>query len=933
MLRLRLSLIVLLGLMGYRTQVYGQELKYKIDAVFQYPESHIDGTLELEYRNTSTDTLHEIWMFTRANAFRNDRTYYSDHRLAFGDTRFYFSDESAKSYTNRLAFRVNGKLVQITDHPVHQELIRLNLPDPLAPGEACQITTPFFTKIAEPDDPNKWGYAIQMWYPGPAFYGPSGWDLAPEYYTGERLTPVASFAAKLAIPERFQIAVPNARVNDPEFYRTGPFNEAPKKATSKQASGSGNSRSGTMPLRTVQISSEAAPELNIWLLRNYQVDSLVIHPSEGSYAGLTLYHFEPANKLKKSASAAFRREKYRQYIQSLEAAFGSFKGNSISIIEWPDPVRQLTSFYGGARIPVDTGQVNQEQIWARALAGAYFRSSIRVNEPQAPWIYPGWEAYAVNQILKPSQQAAPRLNFWNARLPLDLPRYNWNRRLQEHALQSSRLPIDSLRGPSYLISTEYRPAAWWQQIASVAGKDALNAFFRNISDRYQFSVMNEADLMQELRQAFPDQIKDTALLQDVNWFPKAVSKRPFKWVSFFSLRETDRYRYLSAAPAIGYNKYDGVMLGALLHNYSVPAERFQYLLAPVYGTASGKPGGLGRFEYRINHPSRHASLVASLALASFNGDQFTDSANQTTRQRFSKLVPGLRYQFAAAYPGATLKRYLQWKTFLIREQTLSFTRDTVLQADIIRFPAVNRYVNQLQMVWENQRVLYPYRAEIRAEQGSQFIRLGFTGNYFFNYARGGGMQVRLFAGKFFYLGQKTFLKSFETDAYHLNMSGPRGYEDYTYENYFTGRSEFQGWMSQQIMQRDGFFKVRTDLLSDKVGKSDNWLAAANFSTDIPRKFNPLAVLPIRIPLKLFADVGTYAEAWQKNASTGRFIFDAGIQLSLFHETVQVYVPLLYSKVYRDYFNSTLPDKKLLRTISFSIDIQQFRLHSIRPDLF
>jgi hypothetical protein len=166
----------------------------------------------------------------------------------------------------------------------------------------------------------------------------------------------------------------------------------------------------------------------------------------------------------------------------------------------------------------------------------------------------------------------------------------------------------------------------------------------------------------------------------------------------------------------------------------------------------------------------------------------------------------------------------------------------------------------------------------------------------------------------------------------LNMSGPKGYEDYTYSNYFAGRNEFNGWASQQIMNRDGFFKVRTDLLSSKVGKTDNWLMAANLTTDIPKAINILQVLPVKIPLKAFVDVGTYAESWQKNAATGRFIYDAGLQLSFFKDIVQVYVPLLYSKVYRDYFKSTITEKRFLKNICFSIDIQNFNLKKVVPPI-
>ena len=194
------------------------------------------------------------------------------------------------------------------------------------------------------------------------------------------------------------------------------------------------------------------------------------------------------------------------------------------------------------------------------------------------------------------------------------------------------------------------------------------------------------------------------------------------------------------------------------------------------------------------------------------------------------------------------------------------------------------------------------------------------------------MNVRLFAGKFFYLGDKTFIKQFETDRYHLNMTGPKGNEDYTYSNYFVGRNEFEKFSSQQIMIRDGGFKVRTDYLSNKIGRTDDWLVAANFTSTIPNVINPLAILPFKLPLKIFVDIGTYAEAWKKNAATGRFVYDAGLQLSLFKNTVNIYVPLLYSKEYKDYFKSTITEKRFLKNIAFSIDLQNISLKKLVPQI-
>jgi hypothetical protein len=316
----------------------------------------------------------------------------------------------------------------------------------------------------------------------------------------------------------------------------------------------------------------------------------------------------------------------------------------------------------------------------------------------------------------------------------------------------------------------------------------------------------------------------------------------------------------------------------------------------------------------------------------FSMDQYADDNGNSTFLRFQKIVPGLRLTLKEKNPRSTMNRYIQFKTFLIGEDALRFYADTIRNPPapdtvIYKYRTLrdNRTLNQLLVVIENNRALYPYRGELKIEQGKDFIRTAFTGNYFFNYSKGGGLDVRLFAGKFFYSGSKTSAKQFTTDRYHLNMTGPNGYEDYTYSDYFLGRSEFEGTASQQIMVRDGAFKVRTDLLADKVGKTDDWLISLNFASGIPSGINPISLLPKEFPmqLKLFADVGTYAEPWKRNSTADKFLFDGGIQLSIL-KTINIYLPLVYSKVFKDYIQSTLPKKhRLLKVISFSIDISNF----------
>ncbi|MEI9808584.1 MAG: hypothetical protein WDO16_12335 [Bacteroidota bacterium] len=303
---------------------------------------------------------------------------------------------------------------------------------------------------------------------------------------------------------------------------------------------------------------------------------------------------------------------------------------------------------------------------------------------------------------------------------------------------------------------------------------------------------------------------------------------------------------------------------------------------------------------------------------------------------FHKIVPGIRLTFKEKTPRSTFLKYVQFKTFLIGEDLLRFRRDSLFPGTdtIIRDNPYTiekrRTLNQLLVVVENYRALYPYRAELKAEQGKGFIRLAFTGNYFFNYSKNpGGVDIRFFAGKFLY----TDKKKADPFLYGLNLSAPKGNLDYTYSDYFIGRNDYpfrsEGvkWTVpyQQIMIRDGAFKVNTDGQGN-IGASDDWLVAANASFDIPPNINPLSLLPFKIPLKAFVDVGTYAGPWEKGATGDRFLYDAGLQVSLLKELLNIYIPLLYSKPFKDYYTADYfsgGKNRFLKTISFSIDISKF----------
>ena len=507
--------------------------------------------------------------------------------------------------------------------------------------------------------------------------------------------------------------------------------------------------------------------------------------------------------------------------------------------------------------------------------------------------------------------------------------------------QPIETPSEKYSAINYALTAYYKTSVWLEYLETQLGTEAFNKAMQEYYSRWQFKHPQPEDFKKSIEESTGKNMDSIfSYLAKTAILPN--QQRTGSTTAFvFDVKKLDKYskqptkNLFLLGPAIGVNSYDKVMLGGFVTNMKLPPSKFQFLIAPMYATGSKNLTGLGLAYYSFYPNGLFRKIETGISGSTFTADQFTDENGNKTFMAFQKIVPGIKLTLKEKNPRSNFNRYIQFKTFLLGEDALRFYRDTAING--VDTTISNKYktirenatLNQLQLVIENNRVLYPYRGELKIEQGKDFVRTAFTGKYFFNYPKKGGLDVRLFAGKFFYTGSKTFTKQFATDRYHLNMTGANGYEDYTYSDYFIGRNKFEGVASQQIMVRDGGFKVRTDLLADKVGRTDDWLIAANFSTTIPYNINPLNLLPVKIPLKIFFDIGTFAETWEPEAGTDRFLFDMGLHIPLFKETINIYIPLFYSEVYKSYIQSTIAKKnRLLKTISFSIDISNFNLRKI-----
>ena len=933
------------------SQYWQQQVNYTIDVSLNDRDHALDGFEKIEYINNSPDTLHFIWFHLWPNAYKNDKTAFTDQSLENGNTKFYFSNKEDRGYINKLEFRVNDQTASTEDHPQHIDIIKVVLPTPLPPGQKIIITTPFHVKL--PFNFSRGGhvgetYQATQWYPKPAVYDKKGWHPIPYLDQGEFYSEFGNFDVSITLPKNYVVAATGDLQNEDEknwLLTRSSFTWKPQKEKIKTKYGQTQIKTHLYPASSSELKTLKYIQNNVHDFAWFADKRFIVNHDTcklGSGKIIDAYTFYTPG----SATWKNSLQTVEDAIRTRSEWVGEYPYNVVNAVEGPE------GFGGGMEYPTITlisPQANEKLLdftIAHEVGHNWFYGILGTNERQHPWMDEGINTFYDNRYSKWKYGNEGEIQFGSQTFAItDAERLMFESKAAVNKDQPINLEGDKFTTMNYDLVAYYKTGAWLEVVEKKLGKVTFDKAMQEYYRQWQFKHPYPEDFKKVLETSSGQNLDAEFALLDKKGMLPGIERQGTKIIFPYSAKTVVSYlkdpskNALIISPLAGANAYDKFMIGAIITNYKLPPSRFQFFAVPLYSTGAKKLNGIGKMEYSF-YPSRAFKKINVFLNGSvFSMNSFEKDDGDEVTAGFQKFVPGLRFTLNEKNVRGSRNRYIQWKSFLINEESFNISYDSIFTptdttvTQNVHTVSANRTLHQLKFVVENFRTLYPYKAEFNIEHGKGFIRTAFTGNYFFNYRKEGGLDLRFFAGKFFYLDSKTYTNQFATDRFHLNMTGPNGSEDYTYSDYFMGRNKFDGLPNQQIMMRDGGFKIRTDLYSEKVGKTDDWLAAINLSTTIPSKINPLSILPVKIPLKVFFDLGTYGEAWDKDASLDHFIFDAGLQLSLFSNTVNIYVPLIYSKIYKDYIQSVLEKEgRFWKTISFSIDISNFSLRKINREL-
>lgn len=939
----------------------------------------LHGFEKIVYTNNSPDTLQFIYFHLWPNAYKNDRTAFCEQQIQQGKTNFYYAAEKDKGYIDSLDFSVDGQRVEFYSVDNNIDITRLKLAEPLLPGKSIEIQTPFRVKIPKVFSRlghKGQGYFISQWFPKPAVYDHKGWHPMPYLDQGEFYSEYGSYDVSIKLPENYIVmATGNCqtateinwmdsiskleppvdtmfRTSFPKSstqYKTIRFTEdnvhdfawfADKRWILRQDTVSGDGNDGVVKLFAafLPIHQKEWAKANDLLKAtvNYYGTAVGKYPyktikaAEGDMIAGAGMEYPTVTIIDRSVVGEIKTVIVHEAGHNW---FYGMLGSNERAYPWMD--EGLNSFYENKTIQVIKNNPKPTSMKRVEDALFYYPMSVhrdqQINLPsdQFTALNYGVDVYVkTSKMLQWLEAYIGKENFekgmkayfsdWEFKHPYP---ENFRKSLQSHTNKnldwffdralSSKQTIDlkvhhvTTKGDSLIVTIRNKSEFAAPAKVSVFNKDTiLKEYWTEpfIGDK----TIHLSGPKNWTKLSLPSSFFDLKLANNEfrrkGLFHKNLLKlKPVLGVN----RSAENSVFLS--PSLGYNIYNGFGLGILFHNLSIPQNRFQFAIAPQYSFCSKSINGVAAISYSWFPKNVFQEIRLQTNFKSFAQGKSDLNIETPLFARYYKFVPGLELIFKEKTVLSKVERKLILRQYNINEEHFDYSMNPV---DSLYRPTIAAVQNTYALIryeHKNARTFHPFSYNGELQLGKTFVKLGLEAKMRIDYdVKKKSLYLRAYAGKFINIQTAA-----DNSRYWLNTNYS-GINDYLYDGTYLGRNKNEGLLSQQISIQEGGFKMPTNLYSNPLGRSNNWLIALNIKTDLPLG---------NLPLRIYADVASFADAKQINQSGNAVLFNAGLELHLFDELLSIYAPIVMSSEYSDYLSEIYPKGKFGKSISFSLNIQ------------
>lgn len=413
------------------------------------------------------------------------------------------------------------------------------------------------------------------------------------------------------------------------------------------------------------------------------------------------------------------------------------------------------------------------------------------------------------------------------------------------------------------------------------------------------------------------------------WFPKI---EPIQ-LQLLSRLENPKESQLFLMPAMGWNDYDGYMLGLGLHNFGLLQKPLEYGVFPMYGFESGELTGLAtiRKHWLINKKwAQQISLGINARKFGLDIDNFPNGINDY--RKYIKLNPYLNIELNSK-EGKPFTQHIRMDYIRnsVDYNIFSFDGELIKSTEhheIYRLSYSSKSTHAIRPRQLTAFLEYQNFGVLDFIGTNESLKLSLTYEQSYQYRKNKFFDWRFFGESFLMTDLRASL-AFNQPLFFGGTNIAlihQGNSDYAFDDFYFGRSENDGIWSQQISSRGGGFKVpitQRPSSYSRLGLSNDYALALNLSADLPIK------LPKLLPIKVYSDIGYFYS--REYSSSESLLFNAGFMLSYLNGAFEIYFPVASSQNIQDAFDDI--GGSYLKKIGFRLDLKRLDPTKIRTTLF
>ena len=899
-----------------------------IDATLVPIKKTLSIKQEITYKNTSADTLKELYLFDWANSFSTKTSPLGQRFAENYNSSFHFEKDEDRGKTTIEKIYGNTQVPLQWQRGDDVDILKIIPEKPLLPNDSYTFSLEYAVKL--PDSKfTRYGvdkngdYKLKYWYISPAVYN-GEWQVYSNKNTDDLFLTRSEFSVKIHLPKNYTIVSDLNIIEENISQNTKSITLSAEKRTNITVYLEKNSTFETIETDKLKVitnlqNSKVNPPVQALMIDrivHFLDERLGPYPFEKMVISETDYKTNPVyglNQLPRFISPF--PDGFEYDMEQLKTITRRYIDNTLIMDSrddyWLQDALQiyLMMEYVDTYYPKMKIIGNLSNWWIIRWAHA---AELEFND-QYPILYLNMARNNIHQALTTPKDSLLKFNmniangYYGATGLRYLNDYLGagilNSSIKEFYAENKLKSIKSSDFESFLSEKTELPINWFfEDFADtrttidfkikrvVKQGDSLKVFIKNNRENelpISLYGLNKDEIVYKTWTKPVDSISTVTIpaknirklaLNYEGRIPEYNRRNNFKTVNgllnkplqfrLFQDVEDPNYTQFFFMPIFEYNLYDGISAGLRLYNKTVLPKAVHYSLEPQFGF-------------------RSKTLVGS---ASISYTQTMDQGN----------LYAMRYGFSGNYysydRGLFYKRFTPYITFAFRNDDL---RDNEKQFINLRNVNVYRDENpndpdqepnysvfNMQYVYSNPNLINYFRGVADYEISSKFSKLSVDLEYRKLFLSNRQLNLRFYAGVFLFNDTRE-----DEDFFSFALDRPN---DYLFDYNYYGRSEDSGLFSQQLIIAEGGFKSQLE-----PAYANSWITTVNASTNIWKW------------IYAYGDVGLVG-----NKDRGvNAVFDSGIRVSLVADYFEVYFPI-YSNLG---FEPNLPhyDEKVRFIITLS----------------